>query len=95
VREDPETVGLANLSIVNCLPFAEGILVLILRRHEIETLKLYQIHLESEEACWDLAAAELHNLELASCDFADGGCSTGGIHQGRTWLERISFFLFA
>jgi hypothetical protein len=69
---------------ISCLRFAEGILVLILRRNEIETLKLYQIHLESEEACWDLAAAELHNLELASCDLADGGAAlVEPIREGR------------
>jgi hypothetical protein len=49
-REDPET-GLAELNIVKCLPFAEGILVLFL--HILKCLSLHFIHLESEEACRD------------------------------------------
>jgi hypothetical protein len=38
-REDPHT-GLAKLTIANCLPFAEGILLLFLRRHKLECLTL-------------------------------------------------------
>jgi hypothetical protein len=73
-REDPEA-GLTELSIAGCLPFADGILVLLLDRCEIESLTLIGIYLENEEACRAVAEAELQYLGLRWSELADGGAS--------------------
>jgi hypothetical protein len=80
-REDPQT-GLAKLSIVNFLPFAEGILVLFL--HVLKCLTLNHICLESEEACRAVAEAELQYLKLDHCKLGDGGVAlVESIRDGR------------
>jgi hypothetical protein len=80
-REDPET-GRAKLSIWRWLPFAEGILVLFM--HMLKCLSLHDIHLESEEACRAVAAAELQYLELDHCKLGDGGAAlVESITEGR------------
>jgi hypothetical protein len=71
-REDPQT-GLVKLSIVNFLPFAEGILVLF--PNMLKCLTLSNIHLESEEACRAVAEAELQYLNLINCELGDGGAA--------------------
>jgi hypothetical protein len=82
-REDPAT-GLATLTIVGCLPFADGILVLLLDQCEIISLTLIGIDLETEEACCALAAAELEYLSLSWCELADGGAAlVESVREGR------------
>jgi hypothetical protein len=71
-REDPET-GLAKLRFASCLPFAEGILVLLL--HMLKCLSLHNITLETEETCRAVAEAELQYLELDHCKLGDDGAS--------------------
>jgi hypothetical protein len=80
-REDPET-GLAKLTIQKSLPFAEGILVL--HQHQLESLTLNHMFLESEEACRAVAEAEVQYLELDNCRLSDGGASlVESIREGR------------
>jgi hypothetical protein len=80
-RKDPET-GLAKLTIQKSLPFAEGIMVLLL--HMIKCLSLHYIHLESEEVCRAVAEGELQCLELDHCKLSDGGASlVESIREGR------------
>jgi hypothetical protein len=56
-----------------CLPFVESILVLFLHQHQLECMKLYHIHLGTEEACRAVAVAELQYLGQRSCHLAHGG----------------------
>jgi hypothetical protein len=82
MRADPQT-GLTKLSIVDCLPFAEGILVL--HQHQIESLTLNHIRLESEEGCRAVAEAQVQHLVLQYCKIdGDGGASlVESIREGR------------
>jgi hypothetical protein len=81
-RGDLQT-GLAKLSILERLPFAEGILVLFV--HMLKCLSLRYICLESEEACRAVAEAELQHLDLYNCKLdGDGGTSlVESIREGR------------
>jgi hypothetical protein len=71
-RADPQT-GLTKLTIWYCLPFAQGIFVLLLNM--LKCLTLHYTHLESEEACRAVAEAELQYLKLHHCKLGDGGAS--------------------
>jgi hypothetical protein len=83
VRAD-QKASLVKLTIRNYLLFAEGILVLFLHQHKLESLTLDQIQLESEETCRALAAAELQYLDLQLCKLEDGGASlVESIREGR------------
>jgi hypothetical protein len=65
--------GLAKFTIVGCLPFDVGILVLVL--HILKCLSLYHIALETEEACRAVAEAELQYLTFDQCKLEDGGAA--------------------
>jgi hypothetical protein len=74
-RADPQT-GLAKLTIRDSLPFAEGILVLLLRHLNLECLTLQSFRLSSEEGCRAVATAELQLLDLdTNFRFGDGGAA--------------------
>jgi hypothetical protein len=83
-REYPQA-GLVNLGISNCLPFAEGILVLFLFQHTtLECLTLCNICLLSEEACRAVSTADLQYLKLDNCVPEDGGASlVESVREGR------------
>jgi hypothetical protein len=46
-----------------------------LHQHQLESLTLFNILLESENACRAVAEAELQYLNLSSCELGDGGAS--------------------
>jgi hypothetical protein len=58
----------------------------------LKCLTLNHIHLESEEACRELAEAELQHLELDHCKLDDSGASlvenpSGKDDAERTWCN--------
>jgi hypothetical protein len=83
-RADSQTGLAKTLTIMTCLPFAEGILVLFLRQCKLECLVLQEILLESEDACQAMVVAELHILILDGCVLADGGAAlVESLREGR------------
>jgi hypothetical protein len=82
-RENQES-GPVKLSIWDILPFDEANFRLFLRQHNLESLTLHDMHLLHEENCRAVAAADLQNLELHSCELVDGGVTlVESIKDGR------------
>jgi hypothetical protein len=83
-RENQES-GPAKLTIRRSLLFDEENFRLFLSQHRLESLALYCISFRHEEICRALAAtADLQNLELHSCQLADGGAAlVESVREGR------------
>jgi hypothetical protein len=76
--------GPAILTFSCALPFDERNFILFLnQQRNLECLSLYDICLESEEACRALAEADVQYLDLEGCSLADGGAAlVGSVRDG-------------